>query len=345
MKHKNIKNEKTKQTKAIKSIKAKHHIALSGTPIENRLSDYWSIFDFTNKGYLGNIKDFRKTYIAPIENHRDKKILNNLKMITQPFILRRLKTNKEIINELPEKISSDIYCNLTTKQATLYRETLNVHMESIKETEGIARRGRVLELITALKQICNHPTQYIKSGTPNINDSGKMQLLINQLETILENDEKVLIFTQYVKTGHIIKNLVEKHFDTKVLFLHGSLSRKTRDKQITNFQEDPSYKIFILSLKAGGTGLNLTAANNVIHYDLWWNPAVEDQATDRAYRIGQESNVMVYRLITTGTFEKKINEMIDDKRELAEITISDGGTFITEMSDEKLNEILKLRQY
>lgn len=232
----NIKNENTQQSKAIKSIKAKHHIALSGTPIENRLSEYWSIFDFVNKDYLGSLKSFRKNYINPIENEKNYEVLNNLKLLTQPFILRRLKIDKDIINELPEKITNDVYCNLTTKQAALYQETLNVHMKSIEKEEGIYRRGRVLELINALKQICNHPSQYINKDKARIDDSGKMQLLINQLETILEIDEKVLIFTQYVKTGHIMKELIEEHFSANVLFLHGSLSRKQRDEQISKFQ-------------------------------------------------------------------------------------------------------------
>lgn len=216
-------------------------------------------------------------------------------------------------------------------------------MKSIEKEEGIYRRGRVLELINALKQICNHPSQYINKDKARIDDSGKMQLLINQLETILEIDEKVLIFTQYVKTGHIMKELIEEHFSANVLFLHGSLSRKQRDEQISKFQNDSNYKIFILSLKAGGTGLNLTAANNVIHYDLWWNPAVENQATDRVHRIGQENDVMVYRFITKGTLEESIDEMIKNKIDLAEKTISTDETFITELSNEELKEILRLR--
>ena len=340
----NIKNHNTQQTKAIKSINAKYHIALSGTPIENRLSEYWSIFDFVNNGYLGSLTSFRKEYINPIENEKNFRVLNNFKIITQPFILRRLKTDKKIMKELPEKVSYDIYCNLTVPQAALYQETVNVHMKEIENEKGISRKGRVLELINALKQICNHPAQYITSNKAEIEDSGKMLLLMDYLETILDNDEKVLIFTQYVKTGHIMKKLIEEHLKEHVLFLHGSLSRKERDEAVYKFQEDSNYRIFVLSLKAGGTGLNLTAATNVIHYDLWWNPAVENQATDRAYRIGQKSNVMVYRFITSGTFEERINEMIEDKKELAEIAIGNGGQFITEMSDEKLREMLKLRK-
>ena len=339
----NIKNNNTKQTRAIKSIHSRYKVALTGTPIENRLSEYWSIFDFVNHGYLYSLREFNKRYVSPIEKERDENILDNFKTITQPFILRRLKSDSEIIQDLPEKNSNDIYCNLTSNQAKLYEDTLNEYMESIKYEEGIARKGKIFKLINSLKQICNHPSQYTKSNIIDMNDSGKMHLLIDTLETIFDNDEKVLIFTQYVQMGKILERSLEEHFNKEVLFLHGSLSRKRRDELISKFQDSDDNHIFIISLKAGGTGVNLTAATNVIHYDLWWNPAVENQATDRAYRIGQTKNVMVYRLITTGTFEERINDMIMDKNELAEITISNGGSFITQMSDDKLREMLKLR--
>jgi SNF2 family DNA or RNA helicase len=338
-----IKNPSTQQTRAVKSLKSKNKIALTGTPIENNLSEYWSIFDFVNYGYLGKLNDFKKSYLIPIEKDENPDSLNSLKTITQPFILRRLKTDDDIIQDLPDKITNDLYCNLSAKQAVLYNETLNAYMDNIEKLESINRRGKIFELINSLKQICNHPAQLTKSRNVNINDSGKMQLLINTLESILDNDEKVLIFTQYVKMGKIIKRVLEDKFDEDVLFLHGSLSRYKRDKLVRKFQSDDDSKIFILSLKAGGTGLNLTAACNVIHYDLWWNPAVENQATDRAYRIGQDVNVMVYRFITTGTFEERINDMLADKQELADITIGSGGKFITEMDDDTLRQLLRLR--
>ena len=338
-----IKNPSTQQTRAVKSLKSKNKIALTGTPIENNLSEYWSIFDFVNYGYLGKLNDFKKSYLNPIEKDENPYSLNSLKTITQPFILRRLKTDNDIINDLPDKISNDLYCNLSAKQAVLYNETLNAYMDNIEKLESINRRGKIFELINSLKQICNHPAQLTKSRNVNIKDSGKMQLLINTLESILDNDEKVLIFTQYVQMGKIIKRVLEDKFDEDVLFLHGSLSRYKRDKLVRKFQSDDDSRIFILSLKAGGTGLNLTAACNVIHYDLWWNPAVENQATDRAYRIGQDVNVMVYRFITTGTFEERINDMLEDKQELADITIGSGGKFITEMDDDTLRQLLRLR--
>ena len=340
----NIKNPDTKQTKAIKSIKAKHKIAMSGTPVENRLSEYWSIFDFTNKGYLSNLKKFRKNYIVPIEREKNQDTLENFRQITQPFILRRLKTDKNIIKDLPDKIVSDIYCNLTKEQIALYKETLDASMVEVDKNDGIKRKGLVLKMINSLKQICNHPSQFTKSKNISVNESGKMEILMNTLENILQADEKVLIFTQYVKMGEIMQELIEERFHEEVLFLHGSLTRKKRDAMIKKFQNRKQNKIFIISLKAGGTGLNLTAAQNVIHYDLWWNPAVENQATDRAYRIGQKENVMVYRFITKGTFEEKINEMIHSKEELAKLTVGNGETFITEMNNEDLKNMFKLRK-
>ena len=340
----NIKNPDTKQTRAVKSIRARHKIAMSGTPVENRLAEYWSIFDFTNKGYLNGLKQFRNNYIIPIEKERNADTLNNFKKITQPFIMRRLKSDKNIIKDLPDKIVNDVYCNLTGQQIALYQETLNSAMAEVGANEGMKRKGLVLKLINSLKQICNHPAQFTKSEKHSIDESGKLEVLMNTLSNILESNEKVLIFTQYVQMGEIIKKSAEEKFNTEVLFLHGSLSRKKRDRMVDKFQRNPQSKIFIVSLKAGGTGLNLTAAQNVIHYDLWWNPAVENQATDRAYRIGQTENVMVYRFITNGTFEEKINDMIEQKEELARLTVGNGESFITEMSNEDLKEMLKLRK-
>lgn len=340
----NIKNPDTKQSKAVKSIKAKHKIAMSGTPVENRLAEYWSIFDYINKGYLTSLKSFRKNYIVPIEKERNMDVLDNFKQITQPFILRRLKTDKSIIKDLPDKIVNDVYCNLSREQISLYKETLDASIEDIEANEGIKRKGIVLKLINSLKQICNHPSQFTKSKNYSVDESGKLEVLMGTLSNILDNNEKVLIFTQYVQMGNIIKDLAEKTFGQEVLFLHGSLSRKKRDLAVKKFQNNPQNKIFIVSLKAGGTGLNLTAAQNVIHYDLWWNPAVENQATDRAYRIGQSENVMVYRFICKGTFEEKINEMIHKKEELAQLTVGDGETFITEMDNNELKEMLSLRK-
>lgn len=339
----NIKNPNSKKTKAVKAIKATHHIALSGTPIENHLSEYWSIFDFTNKGYLKSLKEFNKRFIKPIENQRDGEVLDEFKKITSPFIMRRLKTDRNIVRELPDKIINDVYCNLSIKQASMYDETLNQLINDVVKSEGIQRKGLVLKLINSLKQICNHPSHFLKIDEAKINESGKMEVLVNILETILESDEKVLIFTQYVQMGKIMRRLLEERFSKKVLFLHGGVHRNRRDRMIDEFQNGDA-KIFILSLKAGGTGLNLTAASNVIHYDLWWNPAVENQATDRAYRIGQSENVMVYRFITKGTLEERINQILLEKMELLDLAIGDDKLFITEMSNDELREMLDLRK-
>ena len=339
----NIKNPKTQQTKAVKSIKAFNKIALTGTPIENRLLDYWSIFDFTNHGYLFSQSKFKKDFVSHIEKSSSDRTLKNLKKITKPFILRRLKTDKEIINDLPEKHVNDIYCSLTTKQAKLYDKTMEDIFKEIKTLKGIDRRGLILKLITHLKQICNHPAQYLKSDNPKVTESGKLELLIEILGNILDVDEKVIIFTQYVEMGEILQNLVLKKFNREVLFLHGSLSRSAREKILNSFQNDSHFPILIATLKTGGVGLNLTAAQNVIHYDLWWNPAVENQATDRVYRIGQKKDVMVYRFITKGTLEENIDLMIKDKLKLAGKAIDGEETFITEMTDEELLELLSLR--
>ena len=339
----NIKNPKTKQTRAVKSVKADNRIALTGTPIENRLLDYWSIFDFTNPGYLKGIAKFKKEYVLPITKNPKSRVLDNLKIITKPFILRRLKTDRDIIDDLPEKNVNDIYCNLTAKQTLLYDELVTAGLTQLHDEEGIKRKGNILKLITSLKQVCNHPVQYLKKGEVNVKDSSKLELLCEIIANILDVDEKVIVFTQYVEMGKIIKQVVLKKFNREVLLLHGSLNRQAREKIIDNFQNNKSYPILIATLKTGGVGLNLTSASNVIHYDLWWNPAVENQATDRAYRIGQVRDVMVYRFITKGTLEEKIDLILKNKLELFDRTITSSETFITELSDEELKEILELR--
>ncbi len=340
----NIKNPTTEQTKALKSIRTQHKIALSGTPVENRLLEYWSIIDFTNKHYLGTPKQFKERFAIPIEKNRDKDCLERFKKITAPFILRRLKSDKSIIQDLPDKIENNRYCSLTSEQTALYQEVVNISVKKIEGSEGIERKGLVLKLINALKQICNHPSQFGKKKTAAIEQSGKLQMLEEILSSIEDLAEKSLIFTQYTEMGKIIAQLLEARFNTTVPFLHGGLSLKARDEMVHNFQNLSQRRILIVSLKAGGTGLNLTAANHVIHYDLWWNPAVEAQATDRAYRIGQTRNVMVHRLLATGTFEERIDEMIKSKKELADLTVGSGENWITEMSTEQLKDLVSLRK-
>lgn len=342
----NIKNPGTAQTKAVKKLKAPVKIAMSGTPVENRLSEYWSIFDFVNKGYLGSLKYFQKEFSTPIEKEHSHKHLEIFKKITSPFIMRRLKTDKTIISDLPDKIQSDTYTNLTKEQAALYKSVVKELMPQIDtapEKERMKRQGTILKLIIALKQICNHPLQYIKKGKADPNLSGKTMMLFNLLDGIYENNEKVLIFTQFKEMGAILEKLIEERYGKSLLFLHGGTSRKKRDTYVDDFQNKSNIHTFILSIKAGGTGLNLTAAQNVIHYDLWWNPAVESQATDRAYRIGQKNNVMVYRMITKGTFEEKINEMIIKKRELANLAVETGENWIGNLSNKEIAELVKIR--
>ncbi len=339
----NIKNPNTQQTKAIKSVPAFNKIALTGTPIENKLTDYWSIFDFVNKGYLSTLDNFKTKYVFRIERLEETTTLENFKTITKPFVLRRLKTDDNIKDELPDKIVNEIFCSLTKKQILLYNAIMEGIFEDLEGKTGIERRGIILNIITGLKQACNHPAQYLRSDNPKINESGKMELLITILENILDVNEKVIIFTQYAKMGEIIQKLVSKKLKTDVLFLHGSLTQETRSEVISTFQEDEKHKILVATLKTGGVGLNLTAAQNVIHYDLWWNPSIENQATDRVHRIGQEKDVMVYRFITKGTLEEVIDEMSKNKLNLAEKAISKDETFITEMSNEELKEKLSLR--
>jgi SNF2 family DNA or RNA helicase/uncharacterized Zn finger protein len=338
----NIKNPATGQTKAVKKVPASIQVAMSGTPVENRLSEYWSIFDYSNKGYLGGLKKFKDRYAKPIEIDRDQKQLDRFRKITAPFILRRTKTDKSIIPDLPDKIEKDQYCVLTPQQAAIYQNVLDQNLKQTTEAEGINRQGLVLKLITALKQICNHPDHFLKKGLADPGLSGKSDLLLDLLTQILENEEKTLIFTQYREMGELLTKMLQTAFGLEVPFLHGGVPRKKRDEMVDRFQEDRSIPIFLLSLKAAGTGLNLTAASNVIHYDLWWNPAVEAQATDRAYRIGQQRNVMVHRFITKGTFEEKINQMIQNKKELADLTVATGEKWIGDLSNRELKELVQL---
>ncbi len=338
----NIKNPDTSQTLAVKELKADTKIAMTGTPVENKLTELWSIFDFINKGYLGTIREFQKSYAIPIERFKQYNRADKLKLSISPFLLRRLKTDKSIINDLPEKLVIDDYCYLTNPQAALYEKTLNTIMDEMHSASGINRRGIIFKLITALKQICNHPYQYLKYGDMSKDISGKTEKFISLLAQIIDNNEKVIAFTQYKEMGHILETIIKNELGTTPLFFHGSLNPVQRQNILSQFETDVSSKIMLLSLKAGGTGLNLTGATNVIHYDLWWNPAVEDQATDRSYRIGQTKNVMVHRLVTIGTFEEKIDEMIKTKKELVNLAVFEGEKNITELTDEEIYNIFSL---
>lgn len=340
----NIKNPDTGQTKAVKQIRSTTKIALSGTPVENRLLDYWSIFDFAMPRYLGSRKKFTTSFARPIELDRNQETLGSFRKITAPFILRRVKSDKSIISDLPEKIESDRFCSLTTEQAALYQKTVDETIHKIDEAESkIKRNASVLNLMLRLKQICNSPSHFLKRGYTATDESGKLSLFVDILGEALDADEKVLVFTQFAEMGEQLVACVLAEFGFEPSFLYGGSSRKQRDEMIDSFQNDSKSRAMVLSLKAGGTGLNLTAASQVVHYDLWWNPAVENQATDRAFRIGQTKNVLVHRLITENTFEEKINEMIVDKKALAEMTVADGEISITEMSTDEIREIVELR--
>ena len=343
----NIKNNDTAQAKAIKNIGADSFIAMSGTPVENRLSELWSIMDYSNRGLLGDAKEFQNDFAIEIETYNDTHTAEKLKRITAPFMMRRLKTDKSIISDLPDKIEMDCFSTLVPEQSSLYEKTLE---EALKEIEAIdatdkkglfVRQGLVLQMILALKQICNHPTQFLKNNVLDASLSGKLELLFDKLDSIIESGEKVLVFTQFAEMGRLLQHFIGMRYKETPMFFHGGCTLKQRNEMVTAFQTNPADKIFILSLKAAGVGLNLTAAAHVIHYDLWWNPAVESQATDRAYRIGQKNNVMVHRFITKNTFEERINEMIQSKKQLANMTVATGEGWIGNLSNKELQEIFK----
>ena len=341
----NIKNSDAAQSKAIRSIPANCHIAMSGTPVENRLSEFWSIIDFTNKGYLGSAKDFSDSYAKPIQKYGDSHVAERFRKVTAPFLMRRLKTDKSIISDLPDKIERNELASLTPEQAALYQETVNKCMAVIESIEGednqtlFKRQGLILQMMLALKQICNHPTQYLKDNRMDATLSGKTEMLLDMLRSIIDADEKVLIFTQFREMGDLLQHFIRNTLDEEPMFYHGGCSLKQRQEMVDRFQNNRNDRIFILSLKAAGTGLNLTAATHVIHYDLWWNPAVEAQATDRAYRIGQHKNVQVHRFITQNTFEERIDAMIQEKKHLADLTVSTGESWIGKLSNKELHEI------
>lgn len=365
-----IKNRNTAQSLAVHSVKAPQVIAMSGTPVENRLMEYWSILSTVQPKLLGSESDFRKTFAVPIERDHDAGAVEAFRRLTAPFMLRRLKSDPKIISDLPERNILDHFTPLTPEQAGLYRKTLDMLLDKIAEAEAeekalpansadpaqeaapdgtggkgesarMKRRGLVLKLITSLKQICNSPSQYLKTDAPAA-DSGKGEALLEILGQCRDAQRKVLVFTQFREMGERLQNWIEGAGFGRPAFLHGGVSVKERMAMVDRFQTDRTNRIMIISLKAGGTGLNLTAASAVIHYDLWWNPAVEAQATDRAYRIGQRRDVLVYRFVTAGTFEEKVNAMLARKRELAELTVNTGETWIGDLPAADIREIFRL---
>ncbi|MEL0592568.1 MAG: DEAD/DEAH box helicase [Planktothrix rubescens PR222] len=346
----NIKNPDAKQSKTIKNINASFKIALTGTPVENRLSELWSIMDFLNPGYLGQRLFFQRRFAIPIEKYGDTDSLKILRSLVQPFILRRLKTDKDIIQDLPEKQENIVFCPLTTEQATLYQKIVDDSLAKIDDAEGIQRRGMILALLVKLKQLCNHPVlieakvkNSKKSDIIKTQYSGKLQRLTEMLDEVLAEGDRALIFTQFAEWGKVLQPYLEDYFNREILFLYGSTSKNKREEMIDRFQNDPQAPpIMILSLKAGGVGLNLTRANHVFHFDRWWNPAVENQATDRVFRIGQTRNVQVHKFVCTGTLEEKIHDLIESKKALAEQVVSAGEDWLTALDTDQLRNLLIL---
>jgi SNF2 family DNA or RNA helicase len=339
----NIKNTATKQTQALRRLQADYRVALTGTPVENRLSELWSIMEFLNPGYLGSANDFRGRFAVPIERYRNSERAQALKNLIQPFVLRRLKTDATIIQDLPAKNEMKVFCNLTAEQASLYEAVVKEMLEKIAKSEGIERKGLVLATLLKLKQVCDHPAHFLKDGSVLEDRSGKLTRLREMLEEALSENDKALLFTQFTEMGTLLRHYLQESLGVEVQFLHGGTPKKQRDAMVQRFQEQSSGPpLFILSLKAGGVGLNLTAANQVFHFDRWWNPAVENQATDRAFRIGQKKNVQVYKFVCLGTLEERIDRMIENKKALAENVVGTGEGWLTELSTDELREVFAL---
>jgi SNF2 family DNA or RNA helicase len=355
----NIKNPEAKQSQAVRQLETQFRIALTGTPIENRLSELWSILDFLNPGYLGPRNFFQRRFAVPIERYGDTASLQTLRSLVQPFILRRLKTDRNIIQDLPDKQEMTVFCGLSAEQAALYQKLVDQSLVEIESAEGIQRHGMILALLVKLKQVCNHPVLFKEAAketktTKNSSSliphpssfrslSGKLQRLEEMLDELLAEGDRALIFTQFAEWGKFLKAYLEQQFNRETLFLYGGTSKKQREEMVDRFQNDPQGpRVFILSLKAGGVGLNLTRANHVFHFDRWWNPAVENQATDRVFRIGQTRNVQVHKFVCTGTLEERIHELIESKKTLSEQVVGTGENWLTEFDTDQLRNLLLL---
>ena len=337
-----IKNSAARTTQSVRSIPAERRIAMTGTPVENRLSELWSIMEFLNPGIFGSERSFRERFADPIERGGDDEVATKLRQITGPFILRRLKTDRTIIADLPEKLEMKEFCVLTREQATLYQAVVDDMLARIDEAEGIERRGLVLATMMKLKQVCNHPAHFLADGSSLAGRSGKLTRLVDVLGEAMAEGDRSLVFTQFTEMGSMLERYLRHRLGCDVLWLHGGVTKRKRDSMVERFQDADGPPVFLLSLKAGGTGLNLTAATQVVHFDRWWNPAVEDQATDRAYRIGQKHNVQVRKFVCGGTLEERIDAMIEAKRALAERIVGTGEGWLTEMSTDQLREVIAL---
>jgi SNF2 family DNA or RNA helicase len=337
-----VKNPYSATAKQLRTIGARARVALTGTPVENNLSELWAILDWTTPGLLGRLGTFRTRYAQAVEGGSDPAAADRLAALVRPFLLRRRKSDPGIAPELPPKTETDRAVSLTGEQTGLYEAVVRETLAEISGADGFARRGLVMKLLTALKQICNHPAQYLKEERPRIADrSGKLELLDELLDTILAEDASVLVFTQYVQMAR----LLEQHLaarGVRTQFLHGGTPVAEREAMVDRFQAGEA-PVFLLSLKAAGTGLNLTRAGHVVHFDRWWNPAVEAQATDRAYRIGQTQPVQVHRLIAEGTIEDRIADMLARKKSLADAVLGSGESALTELTDAELADLVELR--
>ena len=338
----NVKNAAARQAQAVRSFRAPRRIALTGTPVENRLSELWSLFEFLNPGLLGSASDFRRRFAVPVERWRDDEAAERLRRLTRPFVLRRLKTDRSIIRDLPAKQEMKVFCNLTREQASLYQATVDEMMRKVEESEGIERRGLVLSTLMKLKQVCNHPAQLLGDHSALPGRSGKLARLEELLDEIVAVGDRALVFTQFAEMGRLLRTRLEERLAREVPFLHGGVRKAERDALVERFQRPDGPAVLLLSLKAGGTGLTLTAASHVIHFDRWWNPAVEDQATDRAFRIGQRRDVQVRKLVCAGTLEERIDEMIEGKKALAASVLGTGEGWLTELSTAELRRVVEL---
>ncbi len=339
----NIKNPGSAQARGVRSLPAHRRVALSGTPVENQLTELWGLLEFLNPGLLGPLERFRREIANPLERDRDARALRWLRAATTPFMLRRLKSDPAIAPELPEKEIIRVFCSLTEEQAQLYQVAVEKSLNAIDESTGIERSGRVLRLLTELKQICNHPSQYLGDAQPLTGRSGKLDRAAEMLDEIVASGERALVFTQYVEMGERLCGYLQERLGFEVPFFQGSLSLQARDAMVKRFQDAPDGPpILVLSLRAGGVGLNLTRASHVLHFDRWWNPAIEDQATDRAHRIGQKQRVQVHHLITIGTLEEKIDRMLEGKRGLADAVITGGEAWLTQLSTDELRALVSL---
>jgi SNF2 family DNA or RNA helicase len=343
----NIKNPKAAQTKAILKLNGDSRLALTGTPVENRLMDLWSIFNFLNPGYLGKQAQFRKTYELPVQRDNDPRQSAILKKLIQPFILRRLKTDKAIIKDLPDKIDNKIYCNLSKEQASLYEVVVQDVVAQLEDAEGIQRQGLMLSTLMKLKQICNHPMQFLQDGSAFTPErSHKLERISEMLEEAMAQGDSVLVFTQFTEIGEHLERYLAKEKHYKTHYLHGGTPRNKREQMISDFQDpETGPAVFILSLKAGGVGITLTQANHVFHFDRWWNPAVENQATDRAFRIGQKKNVFVHKFVTLGTLEERIDQMISDKQKMADSIVGNDESWLTKLDNQAFKELIALNKH